>query len=68
MDNLDLAAQNQQRATDQALSNVQKPPAFTGCSECIECEGEISPGRVQLGYQTCILCQSDIEALERISK
>lgn len=45
-----------------APQQVQNADGTWPVTACIDCEGDIEPGRITLGRVRCFECQSDIES------
>jgi len=69
-DNLDIAAELQQRLNDAAEARVrqlaapERHPDFDG-KHCVECGDEVIKERLKLGKVRCVLCQTAKEKRER---
>lgn len=57
----ELEDQHRSSAIAQLRSNIETPPLFFNNLNCIECDEEIPPVRLNLGKFRCIDCQEELE-------
>lgn len=67
----DMATLREMEATAEAVAKARehakiKPPIGWDGEHCADCDGDIEPKRLSLGYYTCIECETEKEKRAKV--